>query len=85
MSKKSIRKFNCVCPDGKRLYITIDYKEDLEDYIDNLKNFWNVSETKLVQFMLENDQNYYAWVPKEASIPNMYEVKIESVDVEEVL
>ena len=23
MSKKSIRKFNCVCPDGKRLYITI--------------------------------------------------------------
>ncbi len=37
--------------------------------------------------MLENDQNYYEWVPKEANIPNMYEVKIESesVDVEEVL
>ncbi|MGH1041206.1 hypothetical protein COE92_01545 [Bacillus wiedmannii] len=65
--------------------LQLDYKEDLEDYIDNLKNFWNVSETKLVQFMLENDQNYYAWVPKEATIPNMYEVKIESVDVEEVL
>ncbi len=44
--------------------LQLDYKEDLEDYIDNLKNFWNVSETKLVQFMLENDQNYYAWVPK---------------------
>lgn len=65
--------------------LQLDYKEDLEDYIDNLKNFWNVSETKLVQFMLENDQNYYAWVPKEANLPNMYEVKIESVDVEEVL
>ncbi|MGM2863712.1 PoNi-like cognate immunity protein [Bacillus cereus group sp. Bce021] len=65
--------------------LQLDYKEDLEDYINNLKNFWNVSETKLVQFMLENDQNYYAWVPKEANIPNMYEVKIESVDVEEVL
>ncbi|MCU5363597.1 PoNi-like cognate immunity protein [Bacillus pacificus] len=65
--------------------LQLDYKEDLEDYIDNLKNFWNVSETKLVQFMLENDQNYYAWVPKEVNIPNMYEVKIESVDVEEVL
>ncbi|HDR8449580.1 PoNi-like cognate immunity protein [Bacillus cereus] len=65
--------------------LQLDYKEDLEDYIDNLKNFWNVSETKLVQFILENDQNYYAWVPKEASIPNMYEVKIESVDVQEVL
>ncbi|PGS74850.1 PoNi-like cognate immunity protein [Bacillus cereus] len=65
--------------------LQLDYKEDLEDYIDNLKNFWNGSETKLIQFMLENDQNYYAWVPKEANIPNMYEVKIESVDVEEVL
>ncbi|PEX82942.1 PoNi-like cognate immunity protein [Bacillus cereus] len=64
--------------------LQLDYKEDLEDYIDNLKNFWNVSETKLVQFILENDQNYYAWVPKEANIPNMYEVKIESVDVEEM-
>ncbi|EJR82202.1 hypothetical protein IK7_02666 [Bacillus cereus VD156] len=65
--------------------LQLDYKEDLEEYIDNLKNFWNGSETKLIQFILENDQNYYAWVPKEASIPNMYEVKIESVDVEEVL
>ncbi|MGX5556274.1 PoNi-like cognate immunity protein [Bacillus cereus] len=65
--------------------LQLDYKEDLEDYIDNLKNFWNGSETKLIQFMLENDQNYYVWVPKEANIPNMYEVKIESVDVEEVL
>ncbi|WP_242272791.1 PoNi-like cognate immunity protein [Bacillus cereus group sp. BfR-BA-01538] len=65
--------------------LQLDYKDDLEAYIDNLKNFWNVSETKLVQFILENDQNYYAWVPKEASIPNMYEVKIESVDVQEVL
>ncbi|HDR7354947.1 TPA: hypothetical protein QCX18_004142, partial [Bacillus wiedmannii] len=57
---------------------------DLEDYIDNLKNFWNVSETKLVQFILENDQNYYAWVPKEINISNMYEVKTEVVDVEEI-
>ncbi|MGH0776891.1 PoNi-like cognate immunity protein [Bacillus cereus] len=65
--------------------LQLDYKEDLEDYIDNLKNFWNGSETKLIQFILENDQNHYAWVPKEANIPNMYEVKIERVDVEEVL
>lgn len=65
--------------------LQLDYKEDLEDYIDNLKNFWNGSETKLIQFILENDQNYYAWSIKEANIPNMYEVKIKSVDVEEVL
>ncbi|EJQ53075.1 hypothetical protein IEI_02063 [Bacillus wiedmannii] len=64
--------------------LQLDYKEDLEDYIDNLKNFWNGSEIKLIQFILENDQNYYAWVPKEINIPNMYEVKIEVVEVEEI-
>ncbi|MGH0544111.1 PoNi-like cognate immunity protein [Bacillus cereus] len=64
--------------------LQLDYKEDLEDYIDNLKNFWNGLEIKLIQFILENDQNYYAWVPKEANIPNMYEVKIEVVEVEEI-
>ncbi|WP_283750352.1 PoNi-like cognate immunity protein [Bacillus cereus] len=65
--------------------LQLDYKVDLEDYIDNLKNFWNGSETKLVQFILDNDQNYYAWVPKEVNMQNMYEVKIEDFDVEEVL
>ncbi|WP_242274691.1 PoNi-like cognate immunity protein [Bacillus cereus group sp. BfR-BA-01310] len=65
--------------------LQLDYKEDLEDYIENLKNFWNESETKLVQFILDNDQNYYAWVPKEVNIKNMYEVNIEDVDVDEVL
>ncbi|PAD66659.1 hypothetical protein CHH83_22950 [Bacillus sp. 7586-K] len=65
--------------------LQLDYKEDLEDYVDHIKNFWNDSETKLVQFVLNNDQNYYAWVPKEVNIQHMYEVNIEDVDVEEVL
>ncbi|WP_242274559.1 PoNi-like cognate immunity protein [Bacillus cereus group sp. BfR-BA-01310] len=69
----------------KDYILQLDYKEDLEDYIDNIKNFWSESETKLVQFILDNDQNYYAWVPKEVDIQNMYEVKIEDVDVDEVL
>ena len=34
--------------------------------------------------MLENDQDYYAWVPKEVNILNMYEVKIKVVEVEEI-
>lgn len=65
--------------------LQLDYKEDLEDYVDSIKNFWNESETKLVQFILNNDQNYYAWVSKEVNIKNMYEVNIEDVDVDEVL
>ncbi|MGG2134684.1 PoNi-like cognate immunity protein [Bacillus sp. S2(2024)] len=69
----------------KDYILQLDYKEDLEDYIDNIKNFWNESETKLVQFILNNDQNYYVRVPKEVNMQNMYEVKIEDVDVDEVL
>ncbi|MED1559369.1 PoNi-like cognate immunity protein [Bacillus paramycoides] len=69
----------------KDYILQLDYKEDLEDYIDNIKNFWSESETKLVQFILDNDQNYYAWVPKEVNIKNMYEVNIEEADVDEVL
>lgn len=60
--------------------LQLDYKEDLEDYVDHIKNFWNDSETKLVQFVLNNDQNYYAWVPKEVNIQHMYEVNIEDVE-----
>ncbi|KMQ11468.1 PoNi-like cognate immunity protein [Bacillus mycoides] len=69
----------------KDYILQLDYKEDLEDYIDNIKNFWSKSETKLVQFILDNDQNYYAWVPKEVNIKNMYEVNIEDADVDKVL
>lgn len=48
----------------KGYIIQIDYKEDIEDYIDNIKNFWGEQEIKLVRFELENDQNYYAKVPR---------------------
>lgn len=59
--------------------LQLDYKEDLEDYVDHIKNFWNDLETKLVQFVLNNDQNYYAWVSKEVNIRDMYEVNIEDI------
>ncbi|MFP7493411.1 DUF1911 domain-containing protein [Terribacillus saccharophilus] len=69
----------------QREYILqLDYKEDLEDHVDFIKDFWPDSETKLVQFILENDQNYYAWVPENVEMKNMYEVKIENVDVGEI-
>jgi phage-related protein len=57
----------------------LDYKEDLEDYYSNIKNYWNNSETKLIQFVLDSDQNYYALVPKDANIEKMYEVAVEDV------
>lgn len=59
--------------------LQLDYKDDLEDYVHIIKNFWNDSETKLIQFILDNDQNYYALVPKDVTIRNMYEVIIKDL------
>ena len=60
----------------KGYIIQIDYKEDIEDYIDNIKNFWGEQEIKLVRFELENDQNYYSKVPRISNFKYMYEVHI---------
>jgi len=60
----------------KGYILQLDYKEELEDYQSSIKNYWD-TETKLVQFMLDNDQNYYAWVPMDANVGEMYEVIVK--------
>ncbi len=55
------------------------YKEDLEEYYSSIKNYWNNSEVKLIQFVLNNDQNYYALVPIDTDIEKMYEVTVVDV------
>ncbi|BCZ47456.1 hypothetical protein psyc5s11_35230 [Clostridium gelidum] len=66
----------------KGYILQLDYKEDIEDYYSNMKNYWRNSETKLIQFVLDNDQNYYAVVPKDANIEKMHEVTV--TDVKEI-
>lgn len=56
--------------------LQLDYKEDIEDYVDNMKNYWKDSEIKLIRFELDNDQNYYAKVPVSCNLKNVYEAKI---------
>lgn len=62
----------------KGCILQLDYKENLEDYDSYLKKYWD-TETKLVQFIVDNDQNYYALVPADVEISNMYEVKLQDV------
>ncbi|UED78813.1 DUF1911 domain-containing protein [Lysinibacillus sp. CD3-6] len=62
----------------KGYILQLDYKEDLEDYDSSMKNEWN-TKTKLVQFILNNDQNYFAWVPADANVEALYEVFIKDV------
>lgn len=59
--------------------LQLDYKEDLQEYYSSVKNYWDNSEVKLIQFVLNNDQNYYALVPIDTNIEKMYEVTIVDV------
>ncbi len=59
--------------------LQLDYKEDLEDYIDDIENYWGDEDTKLITFEIDNDQAYYARVPKITSLADMYEVKVAEV------
>src|SRR5699024_2350706 len=62
-------------------YITqLEFKECLDDHLINIKNYWPDAETKLVQFILVNDQQYYTYVPKTANVTNIYEVPVKEVD-----
>ncbi|MEY9973242.1 hypothetical protein ABH966_003626 [Lysinibacillus sp. RC46] len=63
----------------KGYILQLDYKEDVEEYFSGMKNCWNEERTKLIQFILNNDQNYYALVPMEANVGEMYEVIVKDV------
>lgn len=56
--------------------LQLDYKEDISDYANEIKNYWNDSEVKLIRFELDNDQYYYAKVPVSCNLRNVYEVEI---------
>lgn len=62
----------------KAYILQLDYKENFEDYEERLKNFWK-EETKLVQFDLDNDQYYYALVPVDMDVIEMYDVRVRNV------
>lgn len=57
----------------------IDYKENLEDYYKEIEDYWSTDDVKLIEFILDNDQEYYAFVPKKSKLKEMYEIKIKDV------
>lgn len=62
----------------KGYIVQLDYKEELDGYFSSIKNEWN-TKTKLVQFILNNDQNYFALVPADSNVKEMYEVTVKDV------
>lgn len=59
--------------------LQLDYKENIEEYINGMGDFWNGKEVKLVRFELGNDQKYYANILKESHLSMLYEVSIIEV------
>ena len=62
----------------KGYILQIDYKEELEDYEEDITNYWNTADTVLIKFELDNDQEYYARVPRNYNLKNVYEIKIST-------
>jgi len=61
---------------NKKYILQLDYKEDLDDYKENLVNYWKGQEVKKARLQLNNDQNYYVYIPEKVDITNIYEVAI---------
>lgn len=61
--------------------LQLDYKEDVQEYYSSIKNCWDDTKTKLIQFILNNDQDYYALVPVDTNVENMYEVIIKDIKI----
>src|SRR5699024_1494854 len=64
----------------KDYILQLDFKVDLEHQRIKIKNYCPEQETKLIQFVLDNDQQYYTFVPKTADVTNIYEVPVKEVD-----
>lgn len=63
----------------KGYILQLDWKDDLQEEISNLVNYWGNENVKIVEFLLGNDQRYFAYIPSDVSIDCLYEVRLESV------
>lgn len=62
----------------KGYILQLDWKEDFEDFRDHMKNYWSKEgETKIVTFELDNDQQYFAKIPVENSVHDLFEVSVK--------
>lgn len=66
----------------RQYVLQLDWKDDIKDYVDNIADFWEGKELKLINFDLRNDQYYYARIPKTSTLRFVYEASITEVDIE---
>lgn len=59
--------------------LQLDHKEDVRDFLHVIPRVWEEANDKIIAFILDNDQQYVAWVPATANIDRMYEVEITTI------
>ncbi|MBQ1458499.1 MAG: DUF1911 domain-containing protein [Butyrivibrio sp.] len=58
--------------------LQLDWKEDFEDFRYHMKNYWSKDgETKVITFELDNDQMYFATIPVQNSVHNLFEISVK--------
>ena len=57
----------------------LDWKEDLEDHEEHIRNYWKDEDTKMIEFHLDDDQQYFAKIPMKNQICDVYEIKVSEV------
>ena len=57
----------------------LDWKEDLEDHEEHIRNYWKDEDTKMIEFHLDDDQQYFAKIPRKNQICDVYEIKVSEV------
>ena len=55
----------------------LDWKENIRDFKQYMKSYWGKTKTKLVSFKVDNDQQYFALLPKDCDVKNLYEIEIK--------
>ncbi|MBR0428756.1 MAG: DUF1911 domain-containing protein [Lachnospiraceae bacterium] len=61
-------------------YITqLDYKEEIDDYRESIKNYWDIEDTQIIEFILNNDQVYLARIPSDHNLCALYEVEVRKL------
>ena len=63
--------------------LQLDYKESLEDYMEDLADFWKTGSVKIIRFEIGNDQYYYAKVPQDSSLKGIYEIELIDTNFED--
>ncbi|WP_026652917.1 PoNe immunity protein domain-containing protein [Butyrivibrio proteoclasticus] len=62
----------------KGYILQLDWKEDFGDFREHMKNYWKEDgDMKVITFDLDNDQQYYALIPNENKVCDLFGIEVK--------